>query len=286
VNESSRRLRIAYYQFRPLFGQTENNLQKILSALGQTAADLIVLPELPFTGYYFKNRAEALALAEDPARSATVEALIALCRRRDFHLVTGFCERRHDKVYNSALLVGPAGVAHVYRKLHLFNEERRYFDAGDLPLAVHELRGVKLGLMVCFDWAFPEVARVLAIQGAEILCHPANLVLAYCQQAMAIRCLENRVFAVTANRFGNDYRPHGRLQFTGKSQIVAPSGRVLHRARAQREELGIVEIDLCEARDKSITPLNDVIADRRPDYYELLSKEAGLGRRGRSAAKP
>jgi predicted amidohydrolase len=267
VNDSSRRLRIGYYQFRPNFGQTEHNLQKVLSALSHAKADLIVLPELPFTGYYFKDRAEALALAEDPARSATVEALIALCRRRDMHLVTGFCERRKNRVYNSALLLGPAGVAYVYRKLHLFNEEKRYFDAGDLPLAVREVCGVKLGLMVCFDWAFPEVARVLAVQGADILCHPANLVLAYCQQAMAIRCLENRVFAVTANRIGNDHRPHGRLRFTGKSQIVAPSGRILHRARAQREELGIVEIDLREARDKNITPLNDVIADRRPEYY-------------------
>ncbi|CAN5895619.1 nitrilase [soil metagenome] len=270
MKKSSRRLRIAYYQFRPLFGQTENNLQKVLSALAQAEADLIVLPELPFTGYYFRDRAEVLALAEDPARSNTVEGLVELCRRRDFYLVTGFCERRNEKVYNSALLLGPEGVAHVYRKLHLFNEEKRYFDAGDLPLVVHEVRGVKIGLMVCFDWAFPEVARVLAIHGAEILCHPANLVLAYCQQAMAIRCLENRVFAVTANRFGNDHRPHGRLRFTGKSQIVAPSGRALYRAHAQREELGIVEIDLSEARDKSITPLNDVIADRRPNFYETL----------------
>lgn len=270
MKKSSRRLRIAYYQFRPLFGQTENNLQKVLSALAQAAADVIVLPELPFTGYYFRDRAEVLALAEDPAHSNTVEALVELCRRRDFYLVTGFCERRNEKVYNSALLLGPEGVAHVYRKLHLFNEEKRYFDAGDLPLAVHEVRGVKIGLMVCFDWAFPEVARVLAIQGADILCHPANLVLAYCQQAMAVRCLENRVFAVTANRFGNDHRPHGRLRFTGKSQIVAPSGRTLQRAHAQREELGIVEIDLSEARDKSITPLNDVIADRRPNFYETL----------------
>lgn len=270
MKKSSRRLRIAYYQFRPLFGQTENNLQKVLSALAQAAADVIVLPELPFTGYYFRDRAEVLALAEDPAHSNTVEALVELCRRRDFYLVTGFCERRNEKVYNSALLLGPEGVAHVYRKLHLFNEEKRYFDAGDLPLAVHEVRGVKIGLMVCFDWAFPEVARVLAIQGADILCHPANLVLAYCQQAMAVRCLENRVFAVTANRFGNDHRPHGRLRFTGKGQIVAPSGRTLQRAHAQREELGIVEIDLSEARDKSITPLNDVIADRRPNFYETL----------------
>jgi predicted amidohydrolase len=71
------------------------------------------------------------------------------------------------------------------------------------------VEGVKIGLMVCFDWVFPEVARSLALQGTDILCHPSNLVLAYCQQAMLTRCIENGVFAVTCNRFGSEDRPPG-----------------------------------------------------------------------------
>ena len=126
--------------------------------------------------------------------------------------------------------------------------------------------------MVCFDWAFPEVARVLALQGAEILCHPSNLVLTYCQQTMLTRCLENRVYAVTANRFGADKRPHGELHFTGRSQIVAPGGALLARAPSQREQLTILDIDPRVARDKHITPLNDLIADRRVDHYEALTR--------------
>jgi len=68
-----------------------------------------------------------------------------------------------------------------------FDTEKKCFDAGDTRLAVAEVRGMRVGLMICFDWAFPEVARVLALKGADLICHPANLVLAYCQKAILPR---------------------------------------------------------------------------------------------------
>ncbi|RMF63993.1 MAG: acyltransferase [Calditrichaeota bacterium] len=263
-------MKIGYYQFRPHFGRVRKNLNKVVQALQQADADLIVLPELAFTGYYFQNREEAATLAEDPAHSPTVEALVALCRARGFYLVTGFAEKQRDKVFNSALLLGPEGVIHTYRKIHLFNEEKHWFDPGDTPLALQEVRGARVGMMICFDWIFPEVARSLAVQGAHLICHPSNLVLHYCQQTMLSRCLENNVFAVTANRFGTDRRPQGELRFTGKSQIVAPKGELLHRARSQREELFVTEIDPSLAENKRITALNELLADRRPEFYTRL----------------
>ncbi len=184
--------RIGFFQFNPQFGKIEQNLDHILSALQAVNADLIVLPELALTGYSFANRCEAEALAEDPHHSSAVDALIDVCRTRDMYLVTGFDERAGDRCYNSALLLGPEGLLQTYRKLHLFGTERDCFDAGDTSLAVHEVRGMQVGMMICFDWAFPEVARVLALRGADVLCHPANLVLTYCQQTMLARCIENR----------------------------------------------------------------------------------------------
>jgi predicted amidohydrolase len=263
-------LRVGYYQFRPLFGKIRRNLNKVVTALQGIAADLIVLPELAFTGYHFKDRRETLQLAEDPKTSETVETLTRLCRQQDLYLVTGFAEKRKDRVYNSALLIGPGGIEHIYRKLHLFNTEKQHFDPGDTPLAVQEVRGARLGMMICFDWAFPEIARILALEGADILCHPSNLVLGYGQQAMLTRCLENKVFAITTNRYGTDKRPQGELRFTGKSQIVAPGGVLLNQAPAQREALVITMIDPDQARDKRLTPLNDLLADRRPGYYGAL----------------
>ncbi|MEJ2656931.1 MAG: nitrilase-related carbon-nitrogen hydrolase [Desulfobacterales bacterium] len=267
--------KIGFYQFEPKFGEAEVNLAKVLSALCNVDADLIVLPELAFTGYYFQDRLELMSMAEDPETSATVEGLTRLCRDRDFFLVTGFAEKCADKIFNSALLIGPQGILHTYRKLHLFNTEKDYFDPGDTPLETVDVRDAKIGMMVCFDWAFPEVARTLAMQGTHILCHPSNLVLELCQQAMVTRCLENCVFAVTANRIGADVRPHGEIKFTGQSQVTGPKGEIIYHATPDKEELYIAEIDPSLAQNKFITEKNDVFRDRRPEFYTSLSHPKG-----------
>jgi predicted amidohydrolase len=263
-------MKAGFFQFRPLFGQPQKNLKKVVETLRAVAADLIVLPELAFSGYYFANKSEASAHAEVPSQSGIVEALKALCKSRDFFIVTGFTEKAADKVFNSALLIGPQGLIHTYRKIHLFNTEKDCFDPGDTPLSVQEVREALVGMMVCFDWFFPEVSRSLALQGAHLIAHPSNLVLNFCQQSMVTRCLENGVFAITANRFGADNRPHGSLRFTGRSQITAPKGRIVHRAHSQRDALFIADLDLSIAQDKHPTPRNHLLNDRRPAYYEKL----------------
>jgi predicted amidohydrolase len=263
--------RIGFFQFEPRFGAVEENLERVVSGLHGVEADLVILPELAFTGYLFEDREELLSLAEDPVSSPTVERLRCLCQERDLFLVTGFAERCADKVFNSALLIGPGGLVHTYRKLHLFNTEKEYFDPGDTPLEPVEIRGTRIGMMVCFDWAFPETARVLALKGADILCHPSNLVLPLCQQAMVTRCLENGVFAVTANRIGSDRRPRGVLRFTGQSQVVTPKGEILHRATQDREELYVTEIKVNLARSKKMTEKNNLFEDRRPLFYTPLT---------------
>lgn len=265
-------LRAGFYQFHPLFGRIDLNLARVIKRLQSVKADIIVLPELPFSGYYFKDRSEVKTLAEDILHSKTIEKLISLCRQQDFYMVSGFAEKRKDKYFNSAVLLGPQGVIHVYRKLHLFNEEKFWFDPGDIPLQVNTVRGVNIGMMVCFDWIFPELFRSLSLMDAELICHPSNLVLDYCQQTMISRCLENGVFAITANRFGSDKRPHGELIFTGKSQIVAPKGELLFRATSKREVLYIMDLDTDLTKDKMITENNDLIKDRRPEFYQNLCK--------------
>ena len=264
-------MRIGYYQFRPSFGKVRQNVKKVVNALQDVEADMIVLPELAFTGYNFCDKNELKTLAEDPDKSSTVEALVDICQQKNIHLVTGFAEKKRDKIFNSALLIGPKGIEHIYRKLHLFNEEKNYFDAGDIPLQINTVKDVKIGMLVCFDWAFPETIRSLTVLGAEVIAHPSNLVLAFCQEAMITRCLENGVFAITCNRFGADKRPHGEIKFTGKSQIVGPGGLLINRAVSQREALFVTEIDPAQSRNKSITALNDLIADRRPEYYQDLT---------------
>jgi len=127
-----------------------------------------------------------------------------------------------------------------------------------------------VGVMICFDWIMPEVARTLALKGADIIAHPSNLVLPYCPAAMITRSVENRVFTVTCNRVGVEERVRGaRLEFIGTSQVVSPRGEVLARAGRRGESVSVVEIDPVEARDKRVTPANDLFRDRRPRLYDL-----------------
>ncbi len=263
-------MRVGFYQFRPLFGKPAQNGKKIMTALENVDADLVVLPELALSGYYLKDKAEAIKYAEDPENSNLIDSLSNLANKRNMRLVFGFAEKSARQCFNSAALIGPNGIEHIYRKAHLFNEEKNCFDPGDTPFIVNDIKGVKIGIMICFDWVFPEVARALALQGAQIICQPANLVLSFCQQTMLSRCIENSVFAITANRYGADKRPQGILKFTGKSQIVAPGGKLLHRAAAQRDALFIAEIEPKAANNKMMTQYNDVLADRRPELYKSL----------------
>ena len=266
-------IKAGFYQFNPLFGEVEKNLASVINTIRNSIADLIVLPELPFTGYYFKDRNELKTFAEDPNESKTISSLIELCREKDMHLVTGFPEKAEDKIFNSALLLGPDGIIQTYRKLHLFNTEKLYFNPGNLPLEVSEVRGVNVGLMICFDYAIPEVARTLALKEADLLCNPSNLVLYYSQRVMPARCFENSVFAITANRIGSDKRPHGEISFSGESQIAGPRGDVIYQAPGDKEELYITEIDPSLARNKMVTERNDLLQDRRPEFYDELLKK-------------
>ena len=266
-------MKIGYYQFNPEFGTPKQNLEKVQDSLNAVEADIIVLPELAFTGYFFEDRLELSEFAEDVSDSPTLKGLIKLCRTSDFHIVTGFSERYKEKIYNSALVVGPSGLVHRYRKLHLFNTEKEYFDPGDTPLSTIEILGARIGVMICFDWVFPEVARSLSLLGADILCHPSNLVLTYCQQTMQTRSLENSVYAVTANRIGTEKRPRGELTFTGQSQIVGPKGDVLESSGADGEAVVVCEIDISAARNKMMTANNDLFMDRRPEFYQSIGDQ-------------
>jgi len=265
-------IRIGFLQGRPRFGRPAENLEQALALAAPLAADLVVLPELWSSGYVFSSHAEVAALAEDAAAGPTARALAAAARREKRHYVAGFPERRRGRFYNSALLVGPGGVRAVYRKLHLFEREREWFSPGNLPLAVHRVGPARVGLMICFDWRFPEVARVLALDGADILAHPSNLVFPNAQDAMRTRAIENRVYTITANRVGTETRPGGRVPFTGRSQVVAPSGEVMARAGKRETVAMAVDCDLAASRRKSLTAVTPIFSNRRPEFYGRLTR--------------
>jgi predicted amidohydrolase len=261
-------MRVGYVQSDPVFGAVADNLDAAAAHLEQAEADLIVLPELFATGYQFTSQDEVSRLAEAVPDGPTTQRLLEIAARRKMTLVAGLAERAGNRYFNSAVVVGPKGFLGCYRKTHLFFEETLFFSPGDSGFQVWDIGAAKIGVMICFDWYYPEAARTLALLGTEIIAHPSNLVLPNCPDSMVTRCLENRVFSVTANRIGTEARGgKDPLTFIGLSEIVSPRGHILHRAPRDREELIIVEIDPAEARRKALNSYNDLLRDRRPAMY-------------------
>lgn len=262
-------MRVGFFQFNPVFGEVKRNLDIVMSRVAPERCDLMVLPEFFASGYQFTSKQEVESLAEEVPNGQTTQRLMEMARDCGTYVVAGLPERAGSRVYNSAVLVGPKGFDGLYRKTHLFYEETMFFSPGDTGFQVWDIGKARIGLMICFDWFYPEAARTLSLRGADILCHPSNLVLPHCPDAMVTRCLENRVFAITANRVGSEQRGgRDRLTYIGKSEIVSPRGRVLHRAPSDREDLAILDIDPAEARDKSLNTYNDLFKDRRKDLYQ------------------
>jgi predicted amidohydrolase len=259
-------VRAGLIQLCPAFGQVEANREAACRMVAAADAALLVLPELCLSGYQFRDRQEALALSE-PADGPTAAALTPLCRRDGKHVVLGLAERDGGRLYNSAILVGPGGLLGVYRKAHLFWDEPDWFEPGDSGFRVWDIGACRLGLMICFDWVYPEAARSLTLAGAEVIAHPSDLVLPYCQQVMPARALENRVFTITANRYGTEARTGAPVTFSGRSQIAAPDASVLAEGPAVGDHTAVVELDLARARDKLLTPRNHLLDGRRPELY-------------------
>ncbi len=258
-------MRLAVVQTNPIFGEVETNIRNAISLMEQESADLYVLPELFNTGYNFIDADEVHHLAE-PADGKTSRSLGAFARKTATYVVYGFAEK-DGALYNSAGLVGPNGTIAVYRKVHLYFRETLFFAAGNLGFPVFELPFGKVGVMICFDWIYPESARSLALHGAQLIAHPSNLVLPHCPDAMITRCLENRVFAATANRIGAEDRGGLKLQYIGRSEIVSPRGEILKSFGTDDVGVKVAEVDLAAASSKRINEFNDLLAGRRTDQY-------------------
>ncbi|HOU53401.1 MAG TPA: nitrilase-related carbon-nitrogen hydrolase [Myxococcota bacterium] len=264
-------MRVGFLQTSPRRLQREANLLEVDGLLaGAPAADLWVLPELFSSGYLFRDREEAEGLAEAVPEGPTTVALVSWARRHRSALVAGVLERGPSgRLFNSAVAVDASGLRGLYRKVHLFGTEKGWATPGDLPFPVLELAGARVGVMICFDWRFPEVARTLALAGAQVIAHPSNLVLPHAPEAMVTRALENRVFTITCDRVGSDEAGGQRVSFIGRSRVVGPDGEVIAEGPPGDPAVAVVEIDPRRADDKRVGEANDLFGDRRPDRYRL-----------------
>lgn len=261
-------MRLATVQFCPAYREPDANTDYIVETIASTEADVIVFPELATSGYFFVTREEVGGIAE-PLTGPHITRIINAAKTHGRIVICGFAERDGDRFYNSAVIAGPNIETQVYRKTHLFYKETLCFDEGDTGFFVVHLPHLdcNLGVMICYDWRFPESARTLALKGADVIACPSNLVTHIWRMAMPVRALENKVYLAVANRYGTESNSDEDVTFNGQSVIYSYNGDVLASADAEGTTTLITEIDPTATRNKKFNSVNDILADRRPNLY-------------------
>ncbi|SFE56019.1 nitrilase family protein [Alteribacillus iranensis] len=272
-------LEVACIQFDPRVGDKTYNVEHSLKLIGEAAsqgAKLIVLPELCNSGYVFNDREEAYSLSEPIPEGDTTQAWTEAARKHDVYIAAGINERDNDKLYNSVVLTGPQGYIGTYRKVHLWNKEKLFFEPGDAKNPVFHTPVGRIGILNCYDVWFPESFRTCALNGAEIVAVPTNWVPMPEQKKedlpMAVHlCMANAhsngVFVAAADRIGTE---RGQ-SFLGHSVIIEPSGRPISGPASQdQEEIVYGSCDLSKATlSRTVSERNHVLHDRREELYEL-----------------
>lgn len=261
---------IACAQLAPVLGDVETNLERSEQAVAEAVsagAEIVVLPELMTSGYMFSDLAEARSAAlsaADPALRRWADAAGPAV------VVGGFCEVDDGQVFNSAVVFEAGKLRAVYRKTHLWDREKLIFRPGDRLPPVLETRFGMVAVMICYDLEFPEVTRLAAVQGAELIVapvnwpqaprpvdeHPGELITAM----SAART--NRVALAICDRTGTE---RGQ-SWAQSSAIIGPDGWVI-AASGSGPGTAMAEVDLAASRNKAVTEYVDVLADRRLDLY-------------------
>jgi 5-aminopentanamidase len=274
--------RIVCRQLAPQIGDLAANHAMSLQAIREgvdAGADIVILPELVTSGYVFESEDEARGVAITPDHELFADWAEAA---GNAVVIGGFCERGSDgKLYNSAAVVDGSGVQAVYRKVHLWDREKLVFEPGGEPPQVIDTAAGRIGVLVCYDLEFPEMTRMLALAGAELVAVPTNWPLV--DRPEGERAPEvvigmaaartNHMFVACCDRTGTE---RGQ-EWTAGTTLIDASGWVL--SAADEDGWARADVDLTEARDKTWTELADALGDRRPELYgAVATARAGVSR--------
>lgn len=256
INLALAQLRSSYLNKKENF----NRIEETIELASANKADYILFPELFTTGYLSNEDIKEQTEAID---SISIMKIRKAAQKNNCGVIFGFAEKLHGNIFNTALFIDKQGnIAGVYRKIHLFEFEKNIFVPGD-ACPVFEIPEGKIGLMITQDVEYPEVSRILAINGAQlilVLC--ANMY--PCQPSHHVylrgRAMENHVFVASANKVGLE----GDNIFFGESIVVDPQGTTIHQS-GNNEEVPTIEIDFGEI-EKAKGALN-YLENRRPDIY-------------------
>ncbi|MBX3567821.1 MAG: carbon-nitrogen hydrolase family protein [Rhizobiaceae bacterium] len=263
-------MRIACFQGPEKADTPQGNLGRLAHAADEArrrGADLMAAPEMFLTGYALG--AEHVRRLAEPVDGPSIGAARQIARGAGIALVFGFPEQDGEAVYNSAIAIGADGaILATYRKTHLFGAvDRAQFSPGQAAPEIFEIGGFRLGLLICYDVEFPENARRLALDGADLMVVPTALMRPFdivARAVVPVRAFENQVFVAYANRCGAE----ADFDYCGLSCVIGPDGTDIARA-GRGEELIVADLD--KAALLGSRQLNPYLTDRRPELYGAVA---------------
>ena len=236
-------MRVSFIQFDVKKDKKEN-INIIEKHVKNNDANLIVLPELSSSGYLFEKREDLLKVSENienitnktNEKSIFINEILKISKKYSKAIIAGFAENFKDKIYNSALIAENGHFKGVYRKVHLSDFEKKFFDSGDIKESynVFEVCKEKLSIQICFDVWFSEISRKQILNGSNLICILANFGGENTLEIAKVRAIENITPIILCNRVGREKTKDIDAYFIGKSFIVDKDGSFL--ANADKDE--------------------------------------------------
>lgn len=264
-------MKIGVVQFAAKLGQPAENAQRVQQYIGKASSQgcrLILFPEMSDTGYEMETITRSASRWEEDQFLSTLQDA---AKKHDIYVVSGLSERVGSDVYNAVAAINPSGkvIGH-YRKIHLFTgapvHEERYLKPG-ANTTTFQVDDLLCGVMVCYDLRFPELSRLYAINGLQLLLISSAFPfprLSHWKTLVAARAIENQIFVAAANRVGQD----GPVTFCGASQILDPFGTTLSSCSEVGE--GLIVSEITAERISEIRSGFNSLQDRRPEMYKGL----------------
>lgn len=252
-------MKIGALQLDIVKNDKEVNLNKIEKYLKEETLDLLVLPELFSTGYFYETIEEREKLAEIIPEGTTTQKLLEIAEKTKTYIVGAILEKEEKNLYITAIVVGPEGFIGKYRKRNLTSDEKKIYKRGNDSL-VFEVKGVKVGVIICFEAWIPESVRELTMKGAQIVLHTALICSEKTLEILKVRAIENGSYIAVANACSTEMFEGNRFTFRGDSRIINPSGETVVNAF---DKEGLISYKIKEKLEKT---------KKLPDSDDLLEE--------------
>lgn len=277
-------VKVAAIQPDVKLGDVEYNVAKSIEKIKEAAdngAELIVLTELSNTGYTFNNRKEVYAVSEPVPEGKTTSRWIEVAKEKQVYIVAGISEIDGVDLYNTAVLVGPEGFIGKYRKNHLWDREKLWYEPGNLGVPVFNTKIGRIAMLICYDIWFQEMWRICSAKGADIVCCPLNApriavlpddVKTFANYNAMVAAYDNALSVVMCNRVGTERG----LEFVGRTMITGVLGLPIGGlASDTEEEIKYADLNLSDSRRLHWGEFAAARIDRRVDLYEPLCGSEG-----------